>query len=466
MESKETQDTPRSRVQKHRACDKCRSRKLACSKEPTGCSRCCREGIICHYSPQKPMGRPRKRRMVEEPAAAVEDSSAASSADQPCGNHTLPPVNLPGDPSLGFLDEPPSPNLDFMDLPPYDYQDNTQLDPRVLFHNDGAADEALTMSLNGVDLLSTINFNEDPDSSAGNMSKDISSSLQRYWETQNLEATEPSESMPSDLSNSANSAESLLSSSADPAVSPTVKAVPSVACGCLSSLYLALDSLSRLPPDVMGAMRTARHATVVAHDVIQCPTCSDPFGKDPTKPAPIQSLQSSMCLAALIPSACNAYATILEMVDKEAAAVKRENRTIWFSFRDVGGLWAIVGPSGHNDCLLLSAYNNRNMEPDIWRITMRAILRIDVYGFDESSPDVPSPSSRVDSLGLRDVVRLLELRSARRHDRMDRLAAAGKMPEPSGYLLQQPYKSVPREERHCIRILEAARIALDNLVIA
>lgn len=36
------------------------SRKLACSKELGGCALCTKIGIICHYSTQKPMGRPRK----------------------------------------------------------------------------------------------------------------------------------------------------------------------------------------------------------------------------------------------------------------------------------------------------------------------------------------------------------------------------------------------------------------------
>ncbi|KAI5805908.1 hypothetical protein EDC01DRAFT_785923 [Geopyxis carbonaria] len=56
----------------HTACDACRARKLKCSGEPTGCERCIRDGdggARCHYSVQKPMGRPRKRRREEEEEA-------------------------------------------------------------------------------------------------------------------------------------------------------------------------------------------------------------------------------------------------------------------------------------------------------------------------------------------------------------------------------------------------------------
>ncbi|KLU85261.1 hypothetical protein MAPG_04289 [Magnaporthiopsis poae ATCC 64411] len=71
-----------------RACDECRMRKLACSKEPTGCARCTREGIVCHYSPQKQMGRPRKRPRPE--VSGDGDSRAAQ--PQPPPQQDLPTI--------------------------------------------------------------------------------------------------------------------------------------------------------------------------------------------------------------------------------------------------------------------------------------------------------------------------------------------------------------------------------------
>ncbi|KAI9699106.1 MAG: hypothetical protein M1836_003295 [Candelina mexicana] len=49
-------------TKRHASCDECRARKMKCSGEVTGCARCLRERITCHYSEQKQMGRPRKRR--------------------------------------------------------------------------------------------------------------------------------------------------------------------------------------------------------------------------------------------------------------------------------------------------------------------------------------------------------------------------------------------------------------------
>ncbi|KAH6614984.1 hypothetical protein C7974DRAFT_443035 [Boeremia exigua] len=46
----------------HTACDECRTRKLRCEGSRPACARCARDGGVCVYSPQKAMGRPRKRR--------------------------------------------------------------------------------------------------------------------------------------------------------------------------------------------------------------------------------------------------------------------------------------------------------------------------------------------------------------------------------------------------------------------
>lgn len=41
-------------------------RKLKCSGETTGCTRCIKQSLVCHYSIQKQMGRPPKKRMRED----------------------------------------------------------------------------------------------------------------------------------------------------------------------------------------------------------------------------------------------------------------------------------------------------------------------------------------------------------------------------------------------------------------
>ncbi|KAF1996882.1 hypothetical protein P154DRAFT_305424 [Amniculicola lignicola CBS 123094] len=76
----------------HAACDECRTRKLKCSGDAPRCSRCEREGINCVYSPQKPMGRPRKRRREDaQPQPDVSKESpgeTSSSAEYPLLPHS------------------------------------------------------------------------------------------------------------------------------------------------------------------------------------------------------------------------------------------------------------------------------------------------------------------------------------------------------------------------------------------
>ncbi|KAK6841295.1 hypothetical protein PG987_002155 [Apiospora arundinis] len=93
-----------SAPKKHRACDECRSRKLACSKEADGCTRCKREGIACHYSPQKQMGRPRKRPREEQEAS--NDTSAGPTPNSDESPNKTPMFSVPPDtedPGLAFL---------------------------------------------------------------------------------------------------------------------------------------------------------------------------------------------------------------------------------------------------------------------------------------------------------------------------------------------------------------------------
>ncbi|RBQ74324.1 hypothetical protein FVER14953_01167 [Fusarium verticillioides] len=180
--------------------------------------------------------------------------------------------------------------------------------------------------------------------------------------------------------------------------------------------------------------------------------------------ASVESTESNlMLLGALVPSACNAYARILEMVDEETALAKLQGRTFWFSFKEIGGLWGCIGgmPRG---CTTYQSYNNKNMPPDMWRMTIRGLLRLDVYGLDEKDQEIPGAMT-YRQLGLKDVVGQLEERSKKRHDALDALHAAGHTHEAARGVIY-PTKACSPAERNCTKVLETARIALENLVIA
>lgn len=384
--------------------------------------------------------------------------------------HDYPPLSSGGfDQGLGFLDESASSNLEFWDLLPNNYLDTLPTDPQLLQHDAPSTQKTSggpQLTLSGVDLLGTINFDE-PDVSQALISKDLNASLQQYMADQlsprqthdSSNASTPPDTLGSDHGTSVGSVD-------DNATIPppsSLRSVPTVVCGCLSSLYLALDSLTRLPDEVVPAMRVARNASKVAYDVIQCSTCSKPLIDEPTKPPPIQCFQNLMLLGTLVPSACNAYATILEMVDAETAAAKKHGRSFWFSFKDIGGLWGCIGDNG-GSCPVIENYNNKNMEPDMWRLTIRGLLRFDVYGMDGTGSNLPK-SQRFTHPGLRDVVKQLEERSRKRHEILDALIAAGH-PHDGVSGVIYPSKPCTPEQRTCVRVLETARIALENLVIA
>ncbi|KID66824.1 Fungal Zn binuclear cluster domain containing protein, partial [Metarhizium hybridum] len=467
MATKLPQESKAAGTPKHRACDECRTRKLACSKDPTGCERCKREGISCVYSPQKPMGRPRKRRAIEQPIP--EDASTDASRSQ-----VLPtPRGVSFSPS-SHQDPLANAHLDFM--PQIDDEPLNFLD--MLSNNPGESDTAhlyplpqepyLSLSgpgdgslgsnsfqieFGGLDILQSIDFNE-PEPTRGSISKHINDSLHQYVAGQMPRVQETPPSISSDVS-------SIIESPEPPQASTSSKPLPNSTCGCLSSLYLALDSLTRLPSDVPSAMRVARNATKISQDVLGCPHCFQYFFTDPLQPQPVQSLQNMTCLGALVPSACNAYARIMEMIDRDADAAHADGKGIFFSFREFGGLWGLV-MDDHGACAALKAIDNRNLDPDVWRATVQSILKLDVYGLGGKTGDALPGTHAI--LGLKDVINELDRSTKLRHQMVEDLMAAGKMPNHSRYYLQ--YNApVPPEHRNCTRLVESARVALNNLSI-
>ncbi|RMY11524.1 hypothetical protein D0867_08056 [Hortaea werneckii] len=81
-----SQSNPKLRA----ACDECRLKKLKCTGEQPACSRCVREGIQCIYSPQKPMGRPKKKRQRVGAAEEEEDGEAFYPQQQLQEGHLAP----------------------------------------------------------------------------------------------------------------------------------------------------------------------------------------------------------------------------------------------------------------------------------------------------------------------------------------------------------------------------------------
>lgn len=415
------------------------------------------------------MGRPRKRRAVEEPE--YNDVTATNStASQPSQNIAASnlPAELPAAPVADYIPQiDDGAGVNYLDMLPNTFGDNDsaslfsfpQQSYPSIFEQDGDGHDNNGFTITGGDILQSFDFSEDVSTSG--VSKDINDSFVQFMTTQPA-ATSPSpfEETPPSIS----SGISYTDETHEPETceSSTLKPIPVAICGCLSSLYLALESLTHLPEDVPSAMRVARSATKVAQDVIECPHCSNSFFKDPLKPQPVQAFQNMMFLGALVPSACNAYAHILELIDRDTDRAKKNNKELYFSFKEVGGLWGhVIDDQG--SCSALQAYNNKHLYPEIWRTTVRSILKLDIYGLGGKSGI--SPGGKQLQRGLKDIVDQLECTSRRRHEIADELFAAGQLPSHSRYIMHA-HMPCPPEQRNCVRVIESARMALNNLVIS
>lgn len=269
-----------------------------------------------------------------------------------------------------------------------------------------------------------------------------------------------------------------LSESQVPRLSSTQSASPSsnesppslgpTNCACLAGLYLSLDSMQKLSDDVTQAVRQARLATKTAYQVVNCSACSIPpdthLQVQETDPAPfdqrvMHNFQLLMLLSTLIPSVVHAYERILTMVDRETQQAQAERREIAFTLENYGGMWGSLMGGCYGGT---KALEHRMMEPSMWRLMVRALLRVDVYGI--STCDATDSGSAADPfhLGLKDIVIQMENRSKSRHAIMDPLIMAGKWGDPQCVLKMHKTGETPT----CQKIIQIARQSIDNLVIA
>ncbi|KAI1495732.1 hypothetical protein F5X99DRAFT_422686 [Biscogniauxia marginata] len=485
---------------KHRACDECRTRKLACTKEPDGCLRCQREGIPCHYSPQKQMGRPRKRPREESltnddhafstPTTSTSGDAAIATADvTDAPPSKTPMMEIPPsteDPGLAFINFLVGEDMN-LGLDQHLFQDQPSImgmDVDTLGASNGEVQtqgkgHPWNFGFTG-DAFGDINYdpivtNDSPSFSASNLDPALfmpPSSLSNS-------TTEPSTQLPlppeqeqvPDLSpNTASTPESSTSTYVTGGTntnSTTNNNQPS--CSCTANLYLALDRMQKLPVEVEPAIRQARLAAKIAYEVVNCPGCSlkleSPQQALAPSPASVQNFQNLMLLATLIPSIVHAYERILHVVDAEAQRAAAERRSIVFRLRGLGGIWGSL--SEDVKCGASGALERREMEPSMWRLVVRALLKVDVYGI--SGGTWLGPGDRVDGgddpfhIGLKDIVLLMENRAKARHAFMDAMVASGAWQEPPCAALKLHKDG---EQPTCQRIIAIARTSVDQLVIA
>ncbi|KAL1841113.1 hypothetical protein VTJ49DRAFT_7391 [Mycothermus thermophilus] len=516
MDGKNTAEQP-----KRRACDECRGRKLACSKELDGCARCKREGIKCVYSPQKRMGRPKKHRPAEPEERAEASEPQRPLPDVP-GPAAIPPAlaTAPAAPGTIPMSDPQTfifPDFNFdstfgMDLD-LSFLDMNNMDMNffdIVDTNSQFLPDATQTSLDQQQLpqpqtqppplpqnqhtptaqkppnahrgfwpmagFADINWDEPandiaPTPRAPNPEvscEDIAQIIQL-----DLSDSLPSLSPPSSGSSSSHaSPQSEPVSAAAAAASSSNATTPSSVgttsttsntsqtCCCLSTLLQALTSLQTLPTEVGPALMVTRTATRAAHDAILCPVCSDPPLDLCNQAASIQAMQNMMVLSALLPSLSNAYTRVLDMVDAAAAEADRARHKMRFTVAGYGGLWGWMARMDPVKCKNKEKLEGAVLDPMLWRLTVRALLKVDVYGIDECTPGVEGMED-AHQPGLKTIISLVVERSKKRHEALDALVKAGLIERPAGYK--------PPEERTekpaCLKIIDLAKQSVESLVI-
>lgn len=196
-------------------------------------------------------------------------------------------------------------------------------------------------------------------------------------------------------------------------------------------------------------------------------------------PPPL-AFQNTMVLCALVPSIAEAYHRILALVDAEAARAAAARARVPFSLSHYGGLWGVEAQS----CGLAggggpAVYEDRLLEPGQWRLAVRALLRVDVYGFNcdgdsgggltaPAPPPGPGPGAGCSQVGLRALVAQMEERSRARHEEIDAMIDAGLVvPRTAAGLQPRHTRSLEVEGKQppCRYMIGMAREAVESLVI-
>ncbi|KAJ5740896.1 hypothetical protein N7493_000768 [Penicillium malachiteum] len=223
---------------RHAACDECRKRKLKCSGEPSGCSRCLKQCISCNYSIQKPMGRPKKRARADDKVPVFSTQSNE--------NIWPSPEDTPPD-SFSIAPDPIAAS------------DAHHLCPQLFWQSQGPSAQP--------DLYTS---SHEPDRSKNpNLPIPTSSSPWPDFSTVSQSSAMPFTSSPN--------ISDLLSMPITPQSPNSDPTVPQ--CTCLSYLYLCLSHISSIAsfPVTNHTLCSLYIAARTARDIIRCESCPKNF---------------------------------------------------------------------------------------------------------------------------------------------------------------------------------------------
>ncbi|KAK8174899.1 hypothetical protein BC567DRAFT_97712 [Phyllosticta citribraziliensis] len=476
-------------VKRHAACDECRHRKLKCSGDKPRCGRCVRESITCVYSPQKQMGRPRKRRRddassIPLPPTHHHCGGGASGSSNPLMINDVAAATTSPD-SIGRMGPLGSGRTGingqhgtFASTPPaVSQQDLEALAAGGSFGSGIPASSSSAMMYSGFEGFSfdtdvavadaagggmtgfgnvfelEPGFSLDPilgvfgDDDAGGVAEGASQgtlfeqSLSHSHSGQfSHEGTSAggsgtcSRNLSIDGSSSYHTPPLPAPHHEQPLIAPPLQPQ----CACLSTMYLTLTSLHSLSshefPFVLPTLRSAINTIAT---VLPCPQCPK---------RPVTATQNFHMLISLLLSVVESLRATLVAIDAEAARVEAAGATKALAMADAE--MPMHMHTGTPDC---PARFNMEMNGPDWRAFVRKALRDQVVG----SPRYPGERT------LYGIVASLEERQRRWHENPELHRMRQRMfGEHAAHVFQ-----VQPESRLCAKSVEHVRLAIDNLAL-
>ncbi|KAF2202727.1 hypothetical protein GQ43DRAFT_439464 [Delitschia confertaspora ATCC 74209] len=301
------------------SCDDCRARKLKCSGRLPICGRCENEGIICVYSPQKPMGRPRKRRREQGDSSAESHTSTVET----CVSSTTSATIYGSGPIPGSAIVSPPDFGEFAGYP--EVQGNG-----VNFNYDHAF---VTPSDTPLAVTDAQNFHLGPPADTALWNETLNAPLQLpQW---NL---------------------------------PIPHETPPERCACLSSMYLTLTNLQNMTifsfPAVIYPLRQAINTAL---SILSCDRCPREV---------FSSMQNLLTLTSLLTAIVEHYHKLLQAIENEAASLEQAGQKKAFRIGDTNPNLQHLH-TGTPECPMAL---NIDLEPKEWRKFVKRAVRSEVLG--------------------------------------------------------------------------------------
>lgn len=385
------------------------TKKLKCSGERPACARCRREDITCVYSPQKQMGRPKKRQRTDDESRAEDTVGSATAPQlQQWEEHTLANnVDSSGTSNIGGgvavdIDEFFSPG--------------GSLQPWLQ-----SADWTIPSEHSMPGLTPDSPSNSPP---TINLPPELQTHNQNHHHSH-------VPSQPRD-----NSTQLLL----DPSLAATGLNLGAprsglLTCACLSSMYLTLNTLQQLDQFAFPfALHPLREAMQTSAEVLSCEQCPRRF---------ITAIQNTQLIGTLLMSIAERFGRVIESINNESIRVDLANETKKFRLADLNTSTSHLHTGGIGCAAAFSV----DLSPAEWRAMAKKVVRAEVHGPSDGNTCCPY------LMGL----------TKQMEDRQEKWMGA---PIPHDFPLDSAGvpiggKNIPREDHLCLKLVAYCRKLVD-----